>query len=380
MKRIYLSATEQLSYSQIRERREKIQFEKTKFYVNRFPSDVYIRDRSGLMVKIAPTLGGSAFRPDRLYICEYISCTPDILNSYDQQARNTSDSMRQYMHRAVLQHWSAEPPVRDKFSVEVFSALSLAEITGNDGVVYLEELDIVVMYGLNEQTMNKMYHPYSLAGYAYSSYQQVSQNNPHIRHGDFTFNLRIVDNEEHFGSRWILIDDEPFCIVASKDAEVTDGIYITRTENTLGGKGSSRLLVDRIEFKNSDTLPYYKLYTTRQEALANSRSILVEEAQAKVKELTAKVLLSDNALEKARQEQSNLERETKIRREKFEQEMEKIKRDNERLEKEHDLYVQKQAMEQSSLRRKNTAELIKCVPILLSTVAVGMSLFKKKKA
>src|SRR5690606_31974944 len=108
---------------------------------------------------------------------------------------------------------------------------SLEELIENEGVLYLEEHDLVVMYGLAKEDMDKIHHPYSLTGYTVSSFQRVREENPYLRKGDFTFNIRIVDNHDQFGSRWILIDEVPFCIVACKDEEVTDGIYITYSKN-----------------------------------------------------------------------------------------------------------------------------------------------------
>lgn len=379
MKRLFLNSVQPLRYAQIRERRENIQYEKTKFYVNRLPMDVYIRDRSGLLTIIKPKIGGSMFAADSLYICEYISCSPDLLASYDQQARQTPNSMRQYMHHAILQHWKAEPPVRDKYSTEAYTQLDLNVLNENEGVIYLEDHDVVVMAGLSPSQMEKIHHPYSVAGYTYSSFQQIKKINPYIRKGDFTFNVRIVDNFDQFGSRWILVDDKPFCVVACKDEEVTDGIYITYSENKLNGHGPQNLLVDRFEYKDSENLPFYKMYESRQEALLARRSIQIDEANAKIRELEAKAAATDNAFRKAAHEREQLEREAVMRKEKYDQDMEKFKRDREKLENEHTLFMQKQIAEAISMKRKNTTELIKCVPAILSTVAVAMTLLKKKK-
>lgn len=379
MKRLFLESVRPLSYSQMRERREKIQYEKTKFYVNRLPLDVYIRDRSGLLTQIKAKTGGSAFPLDRFFICEYISCTPDILNSFDQQARQTPKSMQQYAHQAVIQKWSAEPPARERYSVEAYTQLLLSDLKDNDGIVYLEDHDLLVMYGLTKEEMDRIHHPYSLSGYVTRSFENIRQTNPYISKGDFTFNIRIVDNADVFGSRWILIDDKPFIIVASKDNEVTDGIYVTYSDNTLNGKGPQILLADRIEFGESGKLPYYKLYESRQEAMAARRSTQVDEAAARLNELESKVTASQNALRKAQQDSENLEREAQLRKEKFEQEMEKLQRDQEKLKREHNIFIQRQVSEEIAMRRKNTTELIKCVPAILSTVAVAMTLFKKKK-
>lgn len=379
MKRLFLSNIQQLTSQQIRERRENIQFERTKYYANRLPADVYIKDRSGLLTLIKPKIGDSSFKPDGFYICEYLSCSPDLLASYDQQARNTPSSMRQYLHNAVLQHWNAEPPNRNRYALEAYTKVDFTTLKENEGVIYSEDHDLVIMTGLTMSQMEKIHHPYSMAGYAYNSFQQTREGNPYIRKGDFTFNIRIVDNEDRFGSKWLLIDDKPFCVIACKDEQVTDGIYVTYSENTLGGHGPQNLMVNRFDFKDSGNLPHYSLYDSRQEALMARRSVQVEEATARIRELEAKATATDNAFRKNAQEREYLEREAETRREKHEQDMKKFERERERLESEHKLFMQKQVAESIAIKRKNTTELIKCVPAILSTVAVALTLFKKKK-
>lgn len=379
MKRIYLDHVRTLTHDQLTERRKRVEHEKTRFFVNRLPKDVYIKDRSGLLTRIKPRTESSAFEPDYLFICDHVQCIPEVRNDYVEQARKTPNSMRQSVHRAVLNNWSSEPPISSRYSVETLSGLNLQTLIENDGVVYLEEFDLTVMYELSVDEMANIYHPYSLAGYTVHSFNQVKEENPNIRKGDFTFNIRIVDNCEQFGSRWILIDDLPFCIVACKDDQVTDGIYVTYSKNMLNGKGPRKLMTDRFDFKDVEKLPYYKLYGSQQESLLARRSIQIEEAQAKVQELESKATAAENGLKKAQQERENLERDAQLKKQKHEQDMEKLQKDHQKLLKEHELYMQKNVGETLSQGRKNTMELIKCVPAVLSAIALTVSLFKKQQ-
>lgn len=378
MKRLYLEHVRPLTSEQIQERRRHVEYEKTKFFINRLPSNVFVRDRSGLLTKIKPRVESTAFEADFFFICEQINCSPELTSDYVQQARQTDNRMRQYAHKVVLDRWVSEPPVAARYSVEAQCSLSLTELLVNEGIVYLEEHDIVVMYGLTNKEMENIYHPYSLAGYASQSVKKIRESNPYIRKGDFTFNIRIVDNHDQFGSKWILIDDAPFCIVACKDLQVTDGIYVTYSKNMLNGEGPQKLLTDRFDFTDGANLPYYKLYESQQEALLGRRSAQVEEAQARIRELEAKTTAAENSLRKAQAERENAEREAQYRQARHEQDMEKLRRENEKLQKDHDLYLQKQVAEMLAASRKNTAELIKCVPVVLSTIACTVALFKKK--
>lgn len=379
MKRLYLDLVAPLTPSQINERRSKVEHERTKFYVNRCPRDIYIRDRSGLLTQIKARLESSSFKRDLFYVCEQINCTPDVRQDYVHQARNTSNSMRQFAQKAVLTDWNGEPPVSTRYSVEAYSTMSLDVLEANEGVVYLEEHDIVVIYGLSEKDMEQIRHPYSLAGYTANSIKQIRQTNPYVRKGDFTFNIRIVDNYDQFGARWILIEDTPFCIIPSKDESVTDGIYVTYSKNMLNGDGPQKLMTDRFDFKDGANLPYYKLYESQQEALLARRGIVVDEANARIRELESKASTADANLRKAQHERDNMEREAQLKREKHEQDMEKLRRENEKLQKEHELYMQKQVGETLAVGRKNTTEIIKCVPVIISTIACTIALFRKKE-
>lgn len=377
MKHIYLDYVRTLTYDQLTERRQQIEHEKTRFFVNRLPKDVYIRERSGFLTQIKPRVESLAFELDHLFVCEHIQCTPKTRNSYIEQARKTPNSMRQQAHRAVLNNWTGAPPTSSRYSVEMLSGLSLQILTDNDGVVYLEEFDLLVMYGLTEEEMDKIHHPYSLPGYAIKSYEQVRKENPNIRKGDFTFNIRIVDNNDSYGSRWILIDDIPFCIVPCKDERVTDGIYVTYSKNTLNGNGPQKLLTDRIDFKDSANLPHYKLYESQQEALLAKRSVHIEEAKARISELESKTATAETNLWKVQQERENLEREAQIRKQRHEHDMEKLKSEHQKMLKDHDLYMEKNISAMLSNGRKNTIEIIKYVPVVISAVTCMMALIKK---
>lgn len=368
MKRLYLDHVQTLTHDQRTERRRHVETDRTKFFVNRLPDDVFIRERSGLLTCLRPRIESSAYEPDYLFICEHIQCSPEAQQEYIRQARSTPNSMREYAQRAMLDHWSAEPPTSSRYSVEVLSGLSLTELLENDGVVYLEEHDLVVMYGLGQADMNRIHHPYSKAGHTLSSFQKVTEDNPYIRKGDFTLNIRIVDNNDEFGSKWLLIEDEPFCIVASKDGDVADGIYVTYSKNLLGGQGPQKLLSDRFAFGDKK-LPY-RLYASQQEALQHRGSLQIQELETKAR-------AAENSLLKVQQDRDNMEREAQLRLTKHDQELERLRQERVKLLKEHELYLEKQAGEVLSVRRKNTLEVIKCVPVVLAAIAATVAALKK---
>lgn len=376
MKRIFIEDVKPLSYDQLTERRRCIDYEHLKYYINRMPKDIYIKDRSGLLTKISCRLKSSAFTVDHFHICDQVQCIPDVHDSYTYQARQTSPTMRQHMQKVVLRNWSSESPVSSRYSVEAMSSLSLTTLLDNDGIVYLEEHDIVVMYGLTEREATSIHHPYTLVGYATKSFEQI--NDKFIRKGDFTFNIRIVDNHNTFGSHWILIEDQAYCIVACSDNEVTDGIYVTYSKNLLSGNGPCKLFTDRFDFNDGEKLPIYKLYATEQEALLGRRDVQIEEAKVKLAEIDAKRKTAENNYQKTLQEKENLEREAVLRFVKHKQEMDKLVKENERMQREHELYLHKQSGEISSVNRKNTAEIIKYVPAMITAITCAVAMFKKK--
>lgn len=376
MKRIYLEHVKPLTHDQLTERRNRIDWQRLKYLVNRLPSEVYVLDRSGTLTEIAPNVTSTTFEPDFLFICEQIQCSPEARNEYIRQARNTPLSMRQHTHHALLGSWTLEPPHASRYSVEVLCGLDAQTLLDNK-VVYLEDHDMVVMYGLSKSEAECVYHPYSKAGYTASSFQQIRNSNEYVRKGDFTLNIRIVDNNDAFGNRWVLIENEPHCIVAVKDPEVTDGIYVTYSDNLLNGAGPQRLMSDRYALEGDKKLPY-KLYRSRQEALSGRQDAVVRELEAKAAELESKATAAETGLLKAKQERENIEREAELRARKHRQDMDKLQREHERMQEEHDLFLQKQLGEMMSVDRKNTTELIKCVPVMITTVMAILAAFKKK--
>lgn len=369
MKRIYLDHVTELTSDQFHEQRKRIGLEHTRFFVNRLPDTIYIRDRAGLLTALPPRLESEVFEPDRFYIAEQYECSPEIRSEYIRQSRNTPNSMRQHTHKALLENWTVRPPVAKKFSTHVLSSVDLPTLMEHDGVLYLEDHDLVVMYGMTQQNMERIHHPYSKAGYTYNSFRRLCENNPYLRSGDFTLNIRIVDNHDTFGSRWVLLNDVPHCVVACKDEEVTDGIYVTCSKTTLNGAGPQKLLSDRFEFGDKK-LPY-KLYESQQEALQDRSS-------NQLKELEAKALAAETGLLKARQERDNLEREAEQRQQKHAQDMEKLRNEHQKLIKEQELYMHKHVGDVLSVGRKNTIELIKCVPVILSSIAALVAVVRNK--
>lgn len=384
MKRIFLEDVKPLSYHQQTESRRYIDYEHTKYFINRLPKDIYIKDRSGLLTKIVSRIEHTSFPINCLHICEHIQCHPDQVDSYTKQALTTSVSMRQHMHKVVLQNWQAEPPVNDKYSVKVLSSLNIDKLREYDGVLYLEEHDIVVVYGLSEEEAMCVTHPYSLTGYTERSYEQI--NNDAIRRGDFTFNVRIVDNVGNVFPKWLLVGNSPFCVIPVKDPEITDGIYVTYSKNLLSGNGPAQLLTDRFDFNNIDDIPFYKLYNSEQEALFASNTNAEEKARINLAELELKARAIEHAKRKSEQDLENLEREIELKRLKFQQEEEKIKSDREKLEREseraredHSFYQEKQEYEKASSYRKNTADIIKYVPMILTVIVSVVTLLSKKR-
>lgn len=389
MKRLYLEHAKQLTYEQLAERRKEVAWERTKHFVNRLANDVYIRDRAGFLTRLSPRLNSKEFEADFLYICDQISCTPDAKAEYIRQARATDQSMRQFEHDAVLEHWTGTTQASARYGVEVASRLSLKVLQEYDGVVYLEDHDVVVLYGLNRSDMESIQHPYSKAGYMVRSFSQISENNDKLRKGDFTLNIRIVDNTDSFGSRWILMEETPFCIVAGRDPEYTDGVYVTYSKNLMNGTGPQKLLTDRFDFEDCEKKLPYKLYRSQQEALAARRSLEVEEAKLKIKELETKCQQAENNARKAVQDRENAEkeaalkqkqaeREEQLRQTQHEQTMERIRREREKIREEHELWAKKHYGEMLSTDRKNTLEVIKCVPMILSGALAILTALKKK--
>lgn len=378
MKRIFLEDLELLTPMQELEKPKHLTNSRAKYFINRLPGVVWVRERNGLLTKIeSDNRGDSAYPYNFFYIADTINGTNDAFNGYRQQALKVAPHMRTGVLRFVAENTKRVSPRGFEYTLSTLSRVSPEQLAASNGIVYLEEHDLVVIYDKSKEQASAVFHPNSLEGYTAQAH--TARHPEGISNTDLVVSISIIDNESQFGSKWTVLNGRVFKVVARTDPNLTSGIYYSYNKVLLKENDLCNTYADRLDFKDREKLELYKLYDSESEAIVSITSNAQAEAQAKIAEAESKRATSENNYRKAQQEKENLEKEYQYKQQRFKQDNEKLERDNDRLRKEHDLYLEKSRVEYESLLRKNTADIFKYVPMVLSAIACVATLISKKQ-
>lgn len=374
MRRIFLEDVGILPTHQRDAGMNRAKYKHQYYYINTTHVNIYIIARNGLvtMIESTPDVGGG-FDVGYLYLCERLVCGEADMRSYVKQVNRTCPSE----HRGVQRILAKEQYLTDVFkrctSVDYAAKLSRKELEMNGGIIYAEEQDVVVVLGKDTITMAdqsiamNIAHPYSVHGNLEAIAVKEFKRNAGIN--SFWFSITIIDNSDVFGSKWVVVGDRPVLVKAKIDQLRSDGVYISYP--TVANNETGEATGEYIKFSDIDTIPHFKFYDTSREATMAIMESNNSDALAKATE-------SENKYRKALQEKENSEKDQEYRNQKHQQDMERLERDNERLQKEHQNTIDKAEMESKSIVRKNTGDLFKYVPMLITAVVCMLNVMAKK--
>lgn len=263
--------------------------------------------------------------------------------------------------------------------------ISKAEFDRNGGSVYLTNLDLTL------STLNVNYvpkHPYSLVGQR----QALADGNMTLMEGRaFGYEIRIVDRDGRFGDRFVNIAGEVYQILASRDDELRDGVYLVSPTPANGESGFTQPRSVYYSFEEAEkSLFLYRNFTDaktlgdpdsqrerelkdwghrlKEDELRNKeerqrreleldqsrREIEREREAARQRQLDAeeRIRLHDTAL---REREANLAREEHA----YKTRELELKRLNLEL---------KEELDRRSATRKDTAEMVKYIPAIIAGI------------
>jgi hypothetical protein len=251
----------------------------------------------------------------------------------------------------------------------------LHDIQQCGGVIYFEQGDVVISTFPTDETPP---HPESIVGRELAAIRDQGT-------GDGILNLmvEIVDNKGWIGEKYANIFGKAYKVVPIKDSRRSDGVYLTGNRSMCD---TARLVRDTVSVWNYNTCtPNYKgddaapikLYASPEDALTlgNAQSILDEQLKQKAFDLEVlKGKLEEDKLaikreheewkyeaDKRSKELDQQHAEHKQRLEKFNLERETLAKEVERARKDH--------YDSRSHGRKDTSEVLKFLPIILSGIA-----------
>lgn len=347
------------------------------YFVNNLPGIVYVRDRFDLRATIEPASRRNAHKPDVFLIRNTISCSVDNKKGFVTEARKVNESDRNVLQKAYVSEWSAEERFNPRSDIRVENKLTQAMFERANGVIYLEDFDLLLFYGQDAEVQsNRIYHPYSSRGVAQRHLMRVTTD---VKVGDFSFNIKIVDNSGLFGDRWLRIADKVIRIRPVVDQNTQDGIYVMYRNDSFAGNEDMHLLVSHYKLAEEAAVPYFRLYKTHIDAQSAPEATVIAEHEVRRQEAEARSLEAQSKLARANgeaelvkikhsheiakllQENENLRAEKEAWIEK--QRTEKLKAETERAKLVNE--AAKQAGDAEANRRKNISELIKYVPLVL---------------
>lgn len=231
------------------------------------------------------------------------------------------------------------------------------------GAIYFHEVDLVVsLLGFD----NTPPHPFSEEGRRLNIINTSTDNTEK----DFFYSIKIVDNGEKYGPRYININNQVFKIDTVKDNSKKDGVYITRTKefnSTLSDSNQKEHLhysIDSEElsiFKSAEEARVYgDINTNRKRELAEL------EHQLNLQKAELQAIKSKNEMDMIERNKEKLILE--MEKDTLKQRLEEQRQDYEqRLKYERDR--QKDYFDERSYRRKDYSEMVKFIPAII--VGVG---------
>jgi hypothetical protein len=358
-------------------------------YYNTAPESFVVIDRQNVRVTVLPERWnlGPVIAQNSLIISEQVTCNASNKESITVQARKLKNVAHSPVHATALHDWKTQKGAGINFDLKYHNSVLADLVISEGGVVYIAEYDIVVIYGTDSAALaNTVEHPFSIAKQTRMSYECIKEVMSHNT-GDFTFNVRIVDNTGCIGERWIKLGDEVCRIVPCKDKTIMDGFYVTtRKYAKVGFSDDLRLVSERIPYYCEDNIPFFKLYRSKIDAVNAPTDAAVHEfklkmldAKSKANELEGKLRLSENTLLKLEKEKEQLEKSMVFNQAKYLSDMETLNSEKEVLLAKQRTERLKARNEAHSSDRKNITEFIKYVPLILTAFAAVAGVFMKAK-
>jgi hypothetical protein len=241
--------------------------------------------------------------------------------------------------------------------------ISIEQIKDHGGVIYLEEVDLVVSLLSQEKTPA---HPYSKEGI----HQTACGGLDAFGGGQFGYAIEIVDTLGKIGDRYLNIGGRIHRIPTQVNPTRLDGIYIRWNQWVENEYALAKEHSERYDPEEADER--FQLYRGYAEAVrAGDRETVRKEELAELEHETAKMKHA-HSIEKAQYETKNLEMEQRIKELLHQMEMREKDRAEKLSQLKHEHEVAQGRIrdyyESRSLDRKDSSEVIKILP----TLAVGL--------
>ena len=325
--------------------------------------DIVVLDRRGFEFKI-PSRTMSGRKEMKFIIYEHFHFKDDIKLTFAETEGDVD--IVEYRKRVLESlHFDSVAQRNSRKSV-VSSTINFEDLKNNKGGVYIKENDLVVYipehygYFIHPATVSKI-----VSGYLVDSC---------VRNEDFRFNIRINDPENKIGTRFINIAGTVYELPIVRDGSMAEGVLLSSSSKETDYKFAHVPMT--LEEFDKNILTFKSWEEARD--LGNSEEIHKNEILAERKriedEFAEKDRIRTDELNQSKHE-LNLEQ-SKAKQAELEHKSEIAKLNHVLELKEHEMELQsfkrKAYYEERSLDRKDSSEIIKWLPLILSA---GLALF-----
>ncbi len=225
-------------------------------YFNHCPFDVVVVDRTGLrQVVKSRTLDK---RPSVVVRRSYtiVKEAFDGLNQYftytpEDALSNTMKVLKSQLYIALKNN-----PNTQSVFITVDNTIDASELSKNNGDIYVVSEDLIIS---DKPLMKAPNHPFNSKTFNADSFKVFSNAN-----GDVGINFEIVDNDNVFGERFIMLAKKIHKIIPKRDMLRQSGLYITTMERDPTQEGLKK--PNQIYYPLENLEDNFGIYKTSQEA------------------------------------------------------------------------------------------------------------------
>ncbi len=273
-------------------------------------------------------------------------------------------------------------PDQARSSLQQEDNISYAALREAGGVLYVQDYDIILVSEMmvgGEEAVKAINHPYSPVG---MMQRHVDTKQEQYAPNGFFFGIamRVSKGQTPLPDKWLVVGEKIFRIVCEEVQDeallqsIEPGYYVTYSrEQEPGSKIYGGSFTSHYSPGDEDSIPYFKLYDSYTLADLSLRTGKDGEAKAKIKEMDAKIVEAQSKEARALADLDRVREESTRDRQKHYEDMARLKQEV----KNHEA---KSNYEKSSLDRKNIADMIKYVPVVLQTVVLLVGLMSKGNA
>jgi len=343
-------------------------------YINNLPMPITIGLRSGLKFALPPLL---SMRDSTLVVRVEIHISHllkiDVQKLLSAINNESSAELKVMREAFIIQ---INETYHGGVNLIIDYSLDATTLRKFGGVIYYHELDCIISLKEYGETPA---HPYSEEG---RKLQLLDVNSTDCTGNDFSYSVKLVDNFNKYGPRFININSSVYKINTTKDSSKKDGIYITSNkpfsgdvEATDGNKSLAYYSFDSEEIK---------LYLSAEEAnslgdsLINRKQKITElEHTSSVQRLELQQIKHEHEIQILEKTKEKLVLE--MEREALKAKLEEMRSDYEnriKMEREQ----QKDHYEEKSYKRKDSSELLRWIPAIITGIsAIVLAVAKSKK-